>query len=151
MDTLSTSLQKLLSSPYIKDTLSSVIGGLPPIRQHNKPSGIPKDVASQWMPGDTVNIYTPKTSNYALAHELGHSADSRGLFLFPTDSAYKEEVRLHPHTYAASHPDEHRAEAFARAVESGRKHFSDSTAADKSLSGTLQMIHWLLTRQPFAK
>lgn len=62
----------------------------------------------------------------------------------------KRGLYKHPKDYFGSDDNEYVAEAFARAVECGRRRFADSTAVDHDFPGTIELIRWLRSRAVFA-
>lgn len=155
-----TPIKKL--SPFVTDTLFPAVGGSYPIHRSRgfSPLG-PENRAATFAPprpqqGDTAVVFYKEPTDEVQAHEAGHILDHRGLI----PSVYGDvEARRRPHLgrvntqddYFRASRDEYVAEAFARALLSGRKGFADSTAVDKQFPGAIELIRWLQTRPPFAK
>jgi hypothetical protein len=107
--------------------------------------------ATQMTPQDTTVVFYGHPSDHILAHEAGHILDARHLAWQPLTDAAARMPDYKRRDYFSADPNEYVAEAFANAVESGRKGFADSTQADQRFPGTLEMIRWLQTRAPFAR
>ena len=150
--------------PFVTDTLFSIAGGPVQIsRSHgNSPLG-PNNQALTMAPlrpaqGDTGIVFYQEPTDHIAAHEVGHLIDHRNLIpqIYAAVEAkrvpYEGRLPVTQEDYFHSNREEYVAEAFARAVESGRHHqFADSTKAEKDMPGTGDIIRWLLTRSPFAK
>lgn len=150
-------------SPFVLDTLFKIAGG--PV-QINRSRGIsplgPMNQAVTMAPlrpaqGDTGIVFYQDPTDHVTAHEIGHLIDHRNLapeVLARADAKrrpFEGKVPTTMEDYFHSNRDEYVAEAFARAVDSGRKHqFSDSTQVDKQMPGTIELIRWLQTRPPFS-
>lgn len=149
--------------PFATDTLFKLAGGsVPVVRSHDfSPLG-PDNEALTLAPlrpaqGDTGVVFYKDPSDHVLAHEVGHVMDHRGnnAALFGNVDAQRKPHLGRVNTqddYFRHSRDEYVAEAFARAVESGRRHhFSDSTKVDKGMPGSIDIIRWLLQTEPFGK
>lgn len=146
---------------FVTDTLFPIAGG--PF-QINRSSGFsplgPDNQAMTMAPlrpqqGDTAVVFFKDPRDDVAAHETGHIIDHRNL----APLVYADvEARRRPHLgpvrsqdqYFRASRDEYVAEAFARAVESGRRRqFADSLKVDREFPGTIELIRWLQTRPPF--
>jgi len=143
---------------FVTDTLFQVAGG--PFKIEQKPqyqapivwNGIPAAGGTRTRPDTAVTFWGPM-SDHDIAHETGHIIDNRGIAqdaMLMADA--QREFYPNRGDYWSSSQREYVAEAFARAMESGRKHgFADSTQVDKKLPGTIHLIRWLQTQSPFKK
>lgn len=149
--------KKSMLSSFITDTLFRAAGG--PFRIENKPeseapivwNGIPAAAGTTYSPDTTVTFWGPM-SDHDIAHETGHMVDRRGLAedaMLMTD-AYRE---FYPNQgdYWSHNQREYIAEAFARAIQSGRGGFADSAKVETEMPGAIHLIRWLQTRPPFKK
>jgi hypothetical protein len=140
-------------SPFVTDTLFKVAGGpfaverggFPPIEHPEYRA------ATRMTPTDTAVVFYENPSEHILAHEAGHILDARRSAWEPLAQAAASMKDYQRRDYFSADPTEYVAEAFARAVESGRKGFADSTKVEREMPGTLPLIRWLQTRPPFAK
>lgn len=154
-----TPIRKL--SPFVRDTLFALVGGSYPINRSFGLSPLGSDneaitIAPQRpQQGDTGVAFYKDPTDHVQAHEAGHILDNRGT---AADVLGRAGAKRRPYygkgnitdDYFRKSRDEYVAEAFARAVESGRKHqFSDSTQVDKDMPGTIDIIRWLQTVPPF--
>lgn len=137
--------QKLLASPYVTDTLFRLLGSMPKVVSSNDPHS--RDAVAKFSMPDSIKVFNAPPSDYALTHEVGHMLDSQGKL--PTGFVFDESKRPPKGSYAATNEDEHVAEAFARAMKSGRRGFADSTQAEKEMPGAIDIIHWLQTQPVF--
>ncbi|SRR6266446_3803752 len=141
--------------PFVTDTLFRLLGAFP-VRQESASAApiTPRGTryAALTVPPDTVKLYGNQPDR-VITHEAGHVLDLRNLAPSVTMHVARRSAEYkHPDDYFGSEPSEYVAEAFARAVESGRRRgFSDSTKVDKDFPGSIDFIRWLLTRPPFAK
>jgi len=142
---------------FVTDTLFQVAGG--PFKIEEKPQsqapivwqGIPAAAGTRTHPDTAVTFWGPM-SDHDIAHETGHIVDERGVAQDAMQLVdAKREFYPHPGDYWSHNQREYLAEAFARALESGRHGFTDSTKVEKDMPGAGDLIHWLLTRPPFAK
>lgn len=152
---LSALLAKLSKMGPLGDTLQTIAGKVQFSRQN--PSAAPTSpngtvVGRTSRGGDSVFVYGhPENEDHVLAHEFGHVVDSRKLAPEAMGQAMlKKPDYAHPTDYYGSDDNEYAAEAFARAVESGRHGFTDSTQVDKAFPGSIDLIRWLTQRAPFA-
>ncbi len=148
---------------FVTDTLFPVAGG--PV-QMNRSRGFsplgPMNEALTMAPlrpaqGDTAIVFYKEPTDEVASHEIGHLIDHRNLAPLVLANV---EARRRPHLgpvrtqddYFRSNREEYVAEAFARAIESGRRQrFTDSTKVDREFPGSIELIRWLQTRPPFAK
>lgn len=152
---LSALLAKLSKMGSFGDTLQTIAGKVQFSRR--SPGAAPPNpdgtvVGETSRGGDTVSVYGhPQNEDHVLAHEFGHVVDSRKLAVEPMGRALmKMSDYAHPDDHYGSNYNEYAAEAFARAVESGRHGFTDSTQVDKAFPGSIDLIRWLTQRAPFA-
>lgn len=146
-------------SPFVRDTVFPAAGGPSPItRSGFPPIGQPNWLASTSMtPSDTSSTLYARmpgapavSDDHLIAHELGHVADARHVAWQPMMEATARMGEYRGgQDYFGSDPNEYAAEAFARALESGRRGFADSTEVDRRMPGTIALIRWLQTRPPF--
>ena len=149
-------------SPFVTDTLFRVAGGPVPITRSRgfSPLGPDNEALTMAPPrpqqGDTAIVFYRDPTDHVAAHEVGHLIDHRALApqVYGDVDAHRRPHYGAIHTqddYFRSSRDEYVAEAFARAVESGRRHqFADSAKVDRDFPGSMEMIRWLRTRPPFA-
>lgn len=142
-------------SAFTTDTLYPSVGGEFPISRKN-PAKAPqingKSALAVTSPQQQVTFYGP-LDDHSVAHEAGHIADMRGKFPPEVTAALmRGRAESHnPNNYAWSDDDEYIAEAFARAMDSARHQFSDSTKAEHDMPGVLSLVHWLQQQKPFSK
>lgn len=143
-------------SPFVTDTLFPAVGGAFPINRASilaRPTledGTEIEAYTRFQP-DTLTVLFGNPSDHVVAHEAGHMLDARALApAVAMDVEDRRHEYRNPRDYFGSNSSEYVAEAFARAVDSGRHAFTDSTAADRQFPGTIQYIRWLKTRPPFA-
>ena len=142
--------------PFVTDTLFPLVGGPFRIEQRSPfqapvVNGYRLDAATFAGPRDTVVAFWTRPYDHVLAHEAGHMLDFRrfaALVLAAVDLG--RERYAHPSDYFGASREEYVAEAFARAVECGRRRFADSTAVDHDFPGTIELIRWLRSRAVFA-
>lgn len=143
------------TSPFISDTLFSLVGG--PVQINRDRHDFDPNAAA-YAGKDHIVFLAPPT-DHNLVHEMGHVLDFRNLAPEVTARVAAKrrpwpanERPLNYDDYARVNRNEYVAEAFQRAIESGRRHeFADSLGAEKRLPGTIDMIRWLRTRPPFLK
>lgn len=149
-------------TPFVRDTLFPLVGG--PFRVSRSTQRPPpvqgREVLAEtkFTPSDTgTTFYSPPTDE-VMAHESGHILDARHRLPIEASIALMQGREKHAPTISGSREwfsqsdDEYLAEAFARAVKSGREHqFSDSTKVDRQLPGAIEIVRWLLTQPPFKK
>lgn len=147
---------------FVTDTLFSVAGGPVQINRSRDFSPLgPGNDALTMAPlrpaqGDTAIVFYKDPRDNVVAHEMGHVLDHRNLIPLVFGAV---EAKRRPHLgpvrsqedYFRASRDEYIAEAFARAVQSGRRGFSDSTKVDRDMPGTIDLIRWLQTQPPFKK
>jgi len=138
--------------PFVTDTLFPAVGGKVPINRSRgfSPLGEGNEALTSAGNGDTSVVFYKDPTDHVYAHEMGHVLDHRGIA--PQALAGADYGRERNHTgdpYFRNNRDEYVAEAFARAAESGRKGFKDSTAVEKKFPGAIALIRWLQTRPPF--
>ena len=147
--------------PFVTDTLFPISGGKVPIYRSSgfSPLG-PENTAMTVAPprpqqGDTAVVFYKEPRDEVYAHEIGHVLDHRNLVplvLALAEAKRRPYLGQGPKTmdeYFRSNRDEYVAEAFARAILSGRKGFSDSTKVEKNFPGSIDIIHWLLQQELF--
>ena len=147
--------------PFVTDTLFRVAGGSVPIYRSSgfSPLGPGNEAMTVAPPrpqqGDTSIVFYREPRDEVYAHEIGHVLDHRNLaplVLALAEAKRRPYLGSGPRTmdeYFRSNRDEYVAEAFARAVLSGRKGFSDSTKVEKNFPGSIDIIHWLLENELF--
>lgn len=149
-------------SSFVTDTLFRVAGG--PV-QVNRSRGFsplgPGNAALTMAPlrpqqGDTAIVFYQDPRDNVAAHEVGHLIDHRNLIplLYAAVEAKRPQHQGPVRTqrdYFRSNREEYIAEAFARAIQSGRNSFTDSTKVDREMPGTIDLIRWLQTQPPFKK
>ena len=142
---LSPEWQRYLESAFVRDTLRPLLrDSLPQFRQTSRPLTVPDDAMGQ-VRGDTVAFFSPRADDYVLRHEIGHIVDDRNLAPLVAARVTQYPVRR---GYAQTSEREHVAEAFARAVQSMRKQYADSTQANRDVPGTIEFVRWLQTKFP---
>lgn len=147
--------------PFVTDTLFPAAGG--PIKINRSygfsPLG-PMNSAMTMAPlrptqGDTGIVFYRDPTDETYAHEIGHLIDHRNLapdVLAQVAAKRKPYEGQQPQTmdeYFRSNREEYVAQAFAKAMESARHGFADSTSADKDMPGVIDFVRWLRGRQPF--
>lgn len=141
-------------SKFVTDTIFPATGGSFKINQARgfSPLGDNNWALTKASPTDTGVVFYREPTSEVLAHEAGHVLDHRHLAAkaFGDASAGMEKYR-HPNDYFGSDRNEYVAQAFAKALLSGRKGFSDSTQVERDMPGTLSIIRYLQTQPPFAK
>lgn len=142
-------------SAFVTDTLAPILGQS--IFTDERPgafmaplkNGVP--LRAEALLPDTVRLYGSQPEQ-VLAHEAGHLLDGNHIAPEVVMRAVMQMSRYrHPSDYYGSDPTEYAAEAFARAVQSGRHGFADSTQTEQRFPGSLELIRWLRTRPPFKK
>jgi hypothetical protein len=143
------------NSPFVSDTLFSLVGG--PV-QINRDRTDPDPNTAAYAGQNHIVFLQPPT-DHNLEHEMGHVLDFR--HLAPDVVAQVAAKRrpwpaherpLNYDDYARVNRNEYVAEAFQRALESGRRHqFADSLKVDRRLPGSIDFIRWMQTRAPFKK
>lgn len=149
-------------SRFVTDTVFPLVGG--PLRIAQKPEwlspqmnarGAPSaspDAITQFEPDTMTTVFgNPRDLDHLLAHEAAHVMDARRLVPLSVRGQLGLAQDQHPRQDWLADPAEYLAEAFASALDSGRKGFADSMAVNRRLPGTLDLIHWLQTQPPFAK
>lgn len=139
-------------SPFVRDTVFPAVGGQFPINYAKLspygPGGIVAITDKNEQGEPATKVYQEPTE-HELAHEAGHVLDYRGLANQPFADADYAREKHGTNKWYGKNREEYGAEAFANAIESGRKGFADSTNVEKKTPGALSFIHWLLTRPPF--
>lgn len=142
---------RMLHTPFLRDTVLPLLRTPPTLRQGNPrwwTDSYPGRRAAGTV-ADTVWFYRPKADQHALLHEIGHVLDNQAVAPDVTTAVDRHPAQAG--TYAATSHQEHVAEAFARALESSRRGFSDSTRAERDSPGAIEFIRWLQTQRPFAR
>lgn len=140
---------------FVTDTIFPAVGGRYDIRRSHGASPLgPDNTAATFAPphhrqGDTTVVFYKKPTDYIQAHEAGHILDLRQL-AGPAFEATESRREPDVNDYSHLNREEYVAEAFARALLSGRKGFADSTQVDRQFPGAIELIRWLQTRPPFA-
>ena len=144
--------QTIKVSSFVTDTLFAAVGGsFVVVRSHAAPPRIGgRDVVASTAPSTLVTFYTAP-DDHAFAHETGHVADRRGIFPARVIAAAMLGRTRARRDYFHTDDDEYVAEAFARAIESGRRGFRDSSRTEKDFPGSIEFVRWLLTREPFSR
>lgn len=142
------------ASRFVTDTLFPAVGGAFPIHRSRgfSPLGSTSPALTHAGKRDTAVVFYQEPTDRVLAHEAGHILDHRAvapLILAAADAGRACYNNLRD--YFGSSREEYVAEAFARAIMSGRKGFADSTQVDKKFPGTIELIRWLQTRPPFKR
>jgi len=138
--------------PFVTDTLFPAVGGPFKINRDRgySPLGNSNAAITSAGNGDTSVTFYHDPTDHVYAHEAGHILDHRGLAQPAFAGAdYGRESNSTADPYFRDNRDEYVAEAFAKAMESGRKGFKDSTAVEKHYPGAIALIRWLQTRPPF--
>lgn len=153
-------------SPFITDTLFRAAGGPFPIERRpaseapqpseltrrNYPAGSVVGAVTRTEPDTLVTLFGDRPDqDYIAAHETGHIVDKRGVIPNSAFAGLMLAMEQNPRTDWLGDEKEYIAEAFARAIQSGRGGFSDSTQVDRGMPGTIHLIRWLQTQPPFKK